>query len=80
MLKQGVIMELKITKIGNSLGVILPKEITGQLKLDKGDSVWLTETKDGYNITPYDPGFSSQMDAARAIMKKRRNVLRELAK
>ncbi|GGZ21118.1 AbrB/MazE/SpoVT family DNA-binding domain-containing protein [Asticcacaulis endophyticus] len=73
-------MELKITKIGNSLGVILPKEVAGHLKVDKGDSLWLNESPSGYTLTPYDPEFSVQMDAARAIMKKRRNVLRELAK
>jgi putative addiction module antidote len=73
-------MELKVTRVGNSLGVILPKDITGSLKLDKGDSLWLTPTSDGYNLTPYDPDFATQMQAARDIMKKRRQVLRELAK
>jgi putative addiction module antidote len=73
-------MELKVTKIGNSLGVILPKELIANLKLDKGDALWVTENQVGYTLTPYDPGFGEQMDAARKIMKKRRNVLRELAK
>ena len=73
-------MELKVTKIGNSLGVILPKELISNLKLDKGDTLWVTDAQSGYRITPYDPAFGEQMDAARKIMKKRRNVLRELAK
>ena len=73
-------MELKVTKIGNSLGVILPKELILNLKLDKGDSLWVTDAQPGYRITPYDPAFGEQMDKARQIMKKRRNVLRELAK
>ncbi|MBI1301422.1 MAG: AbrB/MazE/SpoVT family DNA-binding domain-containing protein [Alphaproteobacteria bacterium] len=73
-------MELKVTKIGNSLGVILPKELILNLKLDKGDTLWVTDAQSGYRITPYDPAFGEQMDAARKIMKKRRNVLRELAK
>jgi putative addiction module antidote len=73
-------MELKITKIGNSLGVILPKELIASLKLDKGDALWVTENPSGYTLTPYDPEFAVQMDAARQIMKKRRNVLHELAK
>ncbi len=73
-------MQLKITKIGNSLGVVLPKELIANLKLDKGDALWVSESPSGYRITPYDPEFGEQMDAARDIMKKRRNVLRELAK
>lgn len=73
-------MELKITKIGNSLGVILPKELIASLKLDKGDALWVTQSQSGYTLTPYDPEFGAQMDAARHIMKKRRNVLHELAK
>ena len=72
-------MELKVTKIGNSLGVILPKELIARLKLEKGDALWATEASSGYRITPYDPEFGEQIDAARKLMKKRRNVLRELA-
>ena len=73
-------MELKISKIGNSLGVILPKDLLNRLKLDKGDSVFLTETPDGYRISPYDPAYAEQMQTARALMKKRRNVVHELTK
>ncbi len=73
-------MELKISKIGNSLGVILPKDLLNRLKLDKGDSVFLTETPDGYRISPYDPVYAEQMQTARALMKKRRNVVHELTK
>lgn len=73
-------MELKITKIGNSLGVILPKDLISSLKLDKGDALWVSESQSGYRITPYDPEFGEQMDAAKKLMKKRRNVLHELAK
>ena len=71
---------LKLTQIGNSVGVILPREILSRLKLEKGDSVFVTETPDGVALTPYDPAFEDQMVAARRIMKKRRDVLRELAK
>lgn len=71
---------LKLTQIGNSVGVILPKEVLARLKLEKGDAVFITETPDGYAITPHDPAFETQMTAAREIMKKRRAVLRELAK
>lgn len=71
---------LKLTQIGNSLGVILPKEVLARLKLEKGDTVYVTEAPDGYRITPHDPQFEAQMKAARKIMKKRRSVLHELAK
>lgn len=71
---------LKLTQIGNSVGLILPKEILARLKLEKGDTVFVTETPEGVAITPYDPQFADQMDAARAVMKKRRAVLHELAK
>ena len=71
---------LKLTQIGNSVGVILPKEVLVRLKLAKGDTVYLTENPDGVTLTPGDPTFEEQINAARTIMKKRRNVLRELAK
>jgi putative addiction module antidote len=71
---------LKVTQIGNSLGVVLPKEVLALLKLDKGDVVYVTQTPDGLRLTPHDPAFEQQMRAARRVMKKRRAVLRELAK
>jgi putative addiction module antidote len=73
-------LALKLTSIGNSIGVVLPKEAMSRLKVEKGDVLYLTETPDGYRITPYDPGFETQMEAARKVMRKRRNALRELAK
>ncbi len=71
---------LKLTQIGNSVGVILPKEVLARLKLEKGDTVFVTDAADGIKLTPYSPEFEQQMAAARGIMKKRRDVLRELAK
>ncbi len=73
-------MELKVSKIGNSLGVILPRELLIRLKLDKGDSIFITEGPDGFRLSPLDPQFAEQMQAARALMRKRRNALNELAK
>ncbi len=73
-------MELKVTKIGNSLGVILPRDLLGKLQLDKGDSLFLVETPEGLRITSYDPAFADQMEQARALMKKRRNAVNELSK
>jgi putative addiction module antidote len=74
------VIQLKLTQIGNSVGVILPKEVLAKLKVEKGDTVFVTETPDGYVLRPYDPEFESQMAAARRVMKKRRAALRELAK
>lgn len=71
---------LKLTGIGNSVGVVLPKELLARLKLGKGDPVYVTESPDGYRITPYDPEFQSAMEAARKVMKERRATLGELAK
>ncbi len=73
-------MKATVTKIGNSTGVILPKEATAHLKIKPGDSVFLTETPDGYAITAYDPEFAEQMEIAREGMTRYRNTLRELAK
>ena len=71
---------LKLTQIGNSVGVVFPRELLAQLKLEKGDEVYITETPDGLRITPHNPEFAEQMRLARGIMKDRRDVLRELAK
>ncbi|HSK77992.1 MAG TPA: AbrB/MazE/SpoVT family DNA-binding domain-containing protein [Thermoanaerobaculia bacterium] len=72
--------KLKVTAVGNSAGVVLPKEVLSRLKIQKGDTLYLTETPDGYQITPYDEAFSRQMEAAERILRENRDVLRELAK
>ena len=71
---------LKLRKIGNSVGVVLPADVLGRLHLAAGDMVHLTDAPDGLHLSPYDPNFEEQMNVARKIMKKSRNVLRELAK
>ena len=73
-------LKLKVTGIGSSTGVVLPKEALARLKVAKGDSVFLTESADGFRITPYDPEFERQMTLARKFMRERRDALRELAK
>ncbi len=76
-------MTIKLTakKWGNSLGVILDKEARELLGgLEENDVVYLTKAPDGVRVTTYSPDFEEQMSVARKIMKKRRNVLRELAK
>jgi putative addiction module antidote len=73
-------VKLEIIPIGNSFGVILPKETLARLEVTGGDAVYLTETGDRFRITPHDPEFEAQMDVVERIMKKRREALRELAK
>ena len=72
---------LKLRKIGNSLGVVLPKEALAALKADQGDVIYLTDSPDGgFRITPLNEEFADQFDQAESIMREDRNVLRELAK
>ena len=73
-------MKLKITAIGNSAGVILPRELLARLRVDKGDSLYATELPDGVKLTPFDPELADQMDVAERVMREDRNVLRKLAK
>ncbi|HUN39624.1 MAG TPA: AbrB/MazE/SpoVT family DNA-binding domain-containing protein [Acetobacteraceae bacterium] len=71
---------LKLTQIGNSVGVILPKELLAKLGVGKGDTLFAIEQADGVKLTVADPEFAAQMEVAREIMKRRFNALRELAK
>jgi len=70
---------LKITTIGNSVGVILSKEILAKLHVDKGDMLYATETPDGITLRAYDDEFVRHMEAAEKIMREDRDVLRRLA-
>jgi putative addiction module antidote len=70
---------VKITTIGNSVGIVLPKEILAKLNVEKGDSLYLVDTPDGIQLTPYDQDFAGEMEAARRVMRKNRDVLRRLA-
>jgi len=71
---------LKIIQIGNSLGVVLPKDALAELKAGKGDTLMLSRTVEGLRMTPYDNDVSTQVEAGREIMKDYRNTLRVLAK
>ncbi len=71
---------LKLTQIGNSVGVVLPKEALAKLRLEKGQSVFLTETPDGYALTPYDPTLDEQIQAGREFMREFRDTFHQLAK
>ncbi len=72
---------LKLTTIGTSTGVIIPKAMLDRMNVGKGDSLYLTEAPEGsYRLTPYDPTFANKMEKAREIMRRYRNTLHALAK
>lgn len=73
-------MKLEIKKIGNSTGIILPKELLAQLHLAQGDSVFATVGPDGLTLRPTDPVFEQGMEIARKAMKTYKNTLKTLAK
>jgi len=72
--------QLKITTVGSSAGVVLPKSVLEKLRLSKGDVVCLTETPDGFKLTPYNAEFAEVMEAAETVMRENRDALRILAK
>jgi putative addiction module antidote len=71
---------LKLTTIGNSVGVVLSKELLAKLRSGKGDMLYVTETPTGIELSPYDPEFAQQMEVAEGIMREDRDVLKKLAK
>jgi putative addiction module antidote len=73
-------MKLKITTIGNSAGIILPRELLARLRVDKGDELHALETPDGIRLTVYDPTLAEHMDVAEQVMRERRSLLNKLAK
>ncbi|HET9049813.1 MAG TPA: AbrB/MazE/SpoVT family DNA-binding domain-containing protein [Chiayiivirga sp.] len=72
-------MKLKITTVGNSAGVVLPKELLARLRVAKGDELYALETPDGIRLTVYDPTLAEQMQVAEEVMRSRRTLLNKLA-
>jgi putative addiction module antidote len=70
---------LKITTVGNSVGIVLPKEFLERLRVEKGDSLYAVETVNGFELTAFDPDFARQMEIAEKVMREDRDVLRKLA-
>ena len=70
--------KLKITTIGNSVGVILPRELLSLLRVEKGDTLYVTELADGIKLAPFDPEFAAKMEVAEVIMREDRDLLRRL--
>jgi len=73
-------LKVKLTSIGNSVGIILPKETLAKMKVGKGDTLFLVEEPEGYTISPYQKDFDRQIKIAESVMHKYRNALHELAK
>ena len=71
--------ETKIVRVGNSLGMILSKEMLARMKVDQGDRLFIVETADGFILTPYDPTIADQVKRGQAFMKKYRDTFRALA-
>ena len=71
---------LKLTQIGNSVGVILPKEVLARLKLERGDTVFVTDAVNGVTLTPYDPALDQQLEIGREFMREYRDTFHQLAK
>lgn len=69
----------KIVSIGNSSGIIVPKEMLARLKVEKGDTVYLSESPHGVQITPYDEEFAQKMEAADRVTRRYRDALKKLA-
>jgi putative addiction module antidote len=78
---KGMVVELKLRKVGNSVGVVLPKEVLARLRVGEGDTVCVTDAADGsLRMTAANPEFARQMDAVQDVVRRYRNTLRELAK
>jgi putative addiction module antidote len=71
---------LKLTQIGNSVGVILPKDVLARLRLEKGDTVFVTDAANGVMLTPFDPALDEQLEAGREFMREYRDTFHQLAK
>ena len=73
-------LKVKVTAVGNSMGILLPKEALSRLKAERGDTLYLVEGPEGYTLTPYQQDFEQQLMAAQSLMKRYENTLRQLAK
>jgi putative addiction module antidote len=72
-------MTLKVTTVGNSAGIVLPKEVLERLRVQKGDTLYVLETPRGIELTAYDPEFAAQMELAEQVMREDRDALKKLA-
>ena len=75
-----MVLELKLSKVGNSVGLVLPKEVLAHMKAGAGDTVCLTDSTDGGVRMIANPEVTRQMEVVKDVMHRYRNTLRELAK
>lgn len=71
--------KLKVTTVGNSVGIVLPKEILERLRVEKGDTLYAMETPNGIELTPYDDEFARKLEVGKRVMRENRDLLRKLA-
>ena len=71
--------KLKITTVGNSAGIVLPREILERLRVEKGDTLYAVETPNGIELTPYDADFDRKLEIGKRVMRENRDLLRKLA-
>jgi putative addiction module antidote len=77
--KSATVTAVKVTTVGSSVGIVLPREILNRLHVDKGDTVYLTESPDGVRITPYDAAFARKIEILEQVMRDNSDVLKKLA-
>ncbi len=70
---------VKITTIGNSAGIVLPKEVLNRLHVEKGDVLYITDAPDGVHLSPYNDAFAQKLEALEQVMRENRDVLKKLA-
>jgi putative addiction module antidote len=70
---------VKITTIGNSVGIVLPREVLNRLHVEKGDIVYITDSPEGVHLTAYNAAFAQKLDALEQVMRENRDVLKKLA-
>jgi putative addiction module antidote len=73
-------LKLKITTIGNSAGIVLPKELMNRLRVNKGDTLYAVENSNGFELSAYDKEFADDMEVAEQVMRQNRDLLRKLAR
>jgi putative addiction module antidote len=70
---------VKVTTIGNSVGIVLPKEVLSRLHVEKGDIIYITDSPEGVQLSPYNAAFAQKLDALEQVMRENRDVLKKLA-
>lgn len=70
---------VKVTTVGSAVGIVLPREVLDRLHVEKGDTLYVTETPNGVQLTPYEPDLAAKIDVAKRVMQENFEALRKLA-